>query len=269
MMQNKSCMAGSRRHFLAIRTAVVGALIVTAISPAFGRPGTPINFMAKATGVGSITLSWHDTTKRGEGSCHDIEIRGPGNVNEGIDVTGGVCLKGGTDGQYVVNNLNFGTQYCFRIRARDHANAEGSVSLNWSAAACELPLPPSGAGVGQIAEFMPGIDLPGSDMPDTQDGRTVLLVPVNQPFDLNSTAARCRQMCNAQLRCVAWTMVKPGVQDRNNAICYLKTQAPALVKSDCCVSGNKVMVNTDLPGADLKSPQCPLADLSRLREQML
>lgn len=73
-MQKKNCLAGSRSRFPAIAIAAFGALIVTSQSPAFGRPGNPINFMAKA-GVGTITLSWHDTTKRGEGSCHDIEIR--------------------------------------------------------------------------------------------------------------------------------------------------------------------------------------------------
>jgi len=104
---------------------------------------------------------------------------------------------------------------------------------------------------------MPGIDLPGSDMPDTQDGRTVILVPANQPFDLNGTAAQCRRTCNAQLRCVAWTMVKPGVQDPHNAVCYLKYVVPAVVKSDCCVSGNKVLVNTDLPGGDINRLSVP------------
>jgi hypothetical protein len=254
-MQGKGRFAASSRHFLATSIAVLGALILSSMSPAFGRPGNPINFKATA-GVGSITLSWHDTTKPGEGSCHDIEIRGPGNVNEAIDVTGGVCLKGGTDGQYVVNGINFGEQLCFRIRARDRANAEGEVSLKWAGPVCESALPPSGPGVGQLSEFMPGIDLFGSDMPASESGRTPLLVPANRPFDLNGTAAECRQLCNASRRCVAWTMVKPGVQEPS-AVCYLKSQAPALVKSDCCVSGNKVLVNTDLPGGDLNHLSVP------------
>lgn len=252
-MQKRNCLAGSRRRFPAIAIATLGALIVTSLSPAFGRPGTPINFTAKA-GVGTITLSWHDTTKRGEGSCHDIEIRGPGNVNENIDVTGGVCLPGGTDGQYVVNGLNIGEQMCFRIRARDHANAEGTVSLQWAGPVCESALAPSGPGVGQVSEFMPGIDLTGFDMPKSEDGRTPLLLP--QPFDPNEAAKQCRQLCNNAPRCVAWTMVKPGVQEPG-ALCYIKDQVPTPVKSDCCVSGNKVMENTDLPGGDINHLSVP------------
>ncbi|MCB2063318.1 MAG: PAN domain-containing protein [Novosphingobium sp.] len=52
-----------------------------------------------------------------------------------------------------------------------------------------------------------------------------------------ASATLCRQACDADARCRAWTYVKPGVQDRTRAKCWLKSRAPAPKKDNCCTSG--------------------------------
>lgn len=251
-MTGTNYRAGWSHRMLAIRAAALAAVLAGSISPAFAscddRPGTPTDVKTEA-GVGSITFSWHDTTKRGEGSCHDIEIlrTAPGDDRS---ITGGVCLRGGTDGKHTVTNLAFGEQYCFRIRARDRAGTQGCVSEQWSAKVCDSALPPSGPGVGRISELMRGIDLPGSDIPESAGGRVVTLIPAGQTADIDRLARDCQRECNRHGRCVAWTLARPGAQGPH-AVCWLKHQIPAPVESGCCTSGNKVTVNTDMPGMDI------------------
>ncbi|MBA4417378.1 MAG: apple domain-containing protein [Syntrophus sp. (in: bacteria)] len=48
----------------------------------------------------------------------------------------------------------------------------------------------------------------------------------------------CRQACEADARCEAYTYVKPGIQ-ASNAVCYLKNPAPGPTQNPCCVSGVK------------------------------
>ncbi|WP_206530111.1 PAN domain-containing protein [Nordella sp. HKS 07] len=54
----------------------------------------------------------------------------------------------------------------------------------------------------------------------------------------------CRQACEKNASCKAWTYVNPGVQGPQ-ARCYLKSPAPAKVANNCCVSGEKVADTSD------------------------
>jgi hypothetical protein len=67
----------------------------------------------------------------------------------------------------------------------------------------------------------------------------------------------CKNLCDANANCKAWTFVKPGIQGPQ-ARCYLKNPAPAEVNNSCCVSGLKPTFavpagaadNRDRPGND-------------------
>jgi hypothetical protein len=49
----------------------------------------------------------------------------------------------------------------------------------------------------------------------------------------------CEEACRTDLKCLAWTYVKPGVQGAQ-ANCWLKSIVPAVSGDTCCVSGTKV-----------------------------
>ncbi|WP_239249755.1 PAN domain-containing protein [Candidatus Nitrotoga sp. M5] len=67
-----------------------------------------------------------------------------------------------------------------------------------------------------------GVDLPGMDF---------------KSFFLDqSLPALCRNACQNNKRCKAWTFVKPDIQG-NKAKCWLKHSVPKSVKDSCCVSG--------------------------------
>lgn len=82
----------------------------------------------------------------------------------------------------------------------------------------------------------------------------------------------CFNACQADAQCLAWTYVKPGVQDPK-ALCYLKNPAPAAVVDNCCISGAKAgppppplppgaQLGKDRPGNDYASFNPPAADPS-------
>lgn len=52
----------------------------------------------------------------------------------------------------------------------------------------------------------------------------------------NATGAGCRAACEADLRCRAWTYVRPGYQGPN-ARCYLKHRVRPPRRRPCCISG--------------------------------
>ncbi|MEH2433092.1 MAG: PAN domain-containing protein [Nostoc sp.] len=58
-------------------------------------------------------------------------------------------------------------------------------------------------------------------------------------FVTSAAASDCQKFCIDDNRCSAYTYVRPGVQGAN-AICYLKTVAPASTPNSCCVSGVKL-----------------------------
>jgi hypothetical protein len=58
--------------------------------------------------------------------------------------------------------------------------------------------------------------------------------------------SKCQQTCKQDLRCRAYTFVRPGKSGRRNeGRCWLKGVVPGAVASDCCVSG----VNVASPAA--------------------
>jgi hypothetical protein len=68
---------------------------------------------------------------------------------------------------------------------------------------------------------------------------------VNRPGmdirDFNLSAADpdlCRQECDREARCRAWTYMRPGVQGRS-ARCWLKNGVPPARRDSCCTSGVK------------------------------
>ncbi len=73
-------------------------------------------------------------------------------------------------------------------------------------------------------------DRPGNDIRD---------------FDLRAPDYNlCRQACDGNASCRAWTYVNPGVQGPQ-ARCYLKSPVPARVANACCVSGEKARDTSD------------------------
>lgn len=61
-------------------------------------------------------------------------------------------------------------------------------------------------------------------------------------------AALCKDACDSQAQCRAWTYVKPGVQGPAPR-CYLKNPTPAAVNDNCCISGVKPNPVVIPPGA--------------------
>lgn len=70
----------------------------------------------------------------------------------------------------------------------------------------------------------------------------------------------CRQACDADASCKAYTYVKPGVQ-APQAMCYLKNKVPPPTLSDCCTSG----VRTGIPIKIIIPTPMPLPQVSSLR----
>lgn len=61
-----------------------------------------------------------------------------------------------------------------------------------------------------------------------------------QGFFLDKPQANlCRKACKEDDQCVAYTYVKPGVQDPTRARCYLKNVVPPPTPNECCESGVK------------------------------
>lgn len=51
-----------------------------------------------------------------------------------------------------------------------------------------------------------------------------------------STPDQCRTLCENDVKCQAYTWVKPGIQE-TAAVCYLKDPVPGAASNSCCVSG--------------------------------
>lgn len=80
--------------------------------------------------------------------------------------------------------------------------------------------------VGALAQEL-GVDRPGSDLRPGFD------LPAPDPV-------LCKQACDKDTNCKAYTYVRPGYQGRT-ARCWLKSAVPAAVKNNCCVSGVKTI----------------------------
>ncbi|MCC5626730.1 PAN domain-containing protein [Nostoc sphaeroides] len=53
------------------------------------------------------------------------------------------------------------------------------------------------------------------------------------------SASVCQEACINDSKCAAYTYVRPGLQGAN-AVCALKSPAPASTPNSCCVSGVKL-----------------------------
>ena len=75
-------------------------------------------------------------------------------------------------------------------------------------------------------------DRPGGDYThfDTFFGQPITTPPV------------CKFACENDSACMAWTFVKPGVQEANG-VCWLKNTIPPAVHNDNCTSGTMVQYN--------------------------
>lgn len=100
----------------------------------------------------------------------------------------------------------------------------GLVTRATIAAALGVAVLCGAAAAGVEAEMELGINRMHGDYRD-------FLVPDNDP-------ARCRQACDAESNCVAWTFVQPD--GLRSGICFLKNQIPPQWQIDsCCISGIK------------------------------
>jgi len=79
------------------------------------------------------------------------------------------------------------------------------------AAAAAARLSPLQGALAMSRLVMPGVDLPGNDY----SGKPI-----------SGTAVDCERACGLDGKCVAWTWVKPGVQN-TQAMCWLKNTIPA------------------------------------------
>ena len=94
-----------------------------------------------------------------------------------------------------------------------------------------------------------GVDRPGSDL--------------RPGFELATPdPALCRQACEADPNCKAYTYVRPGFQGPK-ARCWLKSAVPAAVQNDCCISGVRSDIST-MPV--LKNATKSLSDIVEVME---
>ena len=86
------------------------------------------------------------------------------------------------------------------------------------------PVPEAPPPAAQPAAMEPGVNRGGNDI---------------QNMDLTAAdPALCAAECDKNPQCVAWTYVKPGIQNEN-ARCWLKNPVPEPHPDDCCTSGVK------------------------------
>lgn len=51
--------------------------------------------------------------------------------------------------------------------------------------------------------------------------------------------AACAARCDREGRCRSWAFAYPGARGATSAMCWLKSEVPAAVENQCCVSGIK------------------------------
>lgn len=62
------------------------------------------------------------------------------------------------------------------------------------------------------------------------------IVPRTNSIAGDGVADRCREACEKETACLAWTAVKPGIQSKNG-VCWLKRSVGVAAKDTCCTSG--------------------------------
>jgi hypothetical protein len=120
-----------------------------------------------------------------------------------------------------------GSEYAtgLNIRYGKHVNAIGLVcdTIEPRAPAVDAPAAQQASAGALTPGMEANTDRPGSDY---------------DKFHINDQRPdRCQSECARQSdRCRAWTYVQPGLQHKL-AVCYLKSDIPPAVASNCCVSG--------------------------------
>jgi hypothetical protein len=87
-------------------------------------------------------------------------------------------------------------------------------------------------------------------------------VNVPPPGSFSGPVDICRETCQRDGNCKAWTLVKAGIQG-TEARCWLKNAIPAASANNCCVSGVPVRSfepDVDRPGSDYNSFDLASAD---------
>lgn len=73
----------------------------------------------------------------------------------------------------------------------------------------------------------------------------------------------CKDECDKETECKAWTYVKAARSEKGVGKCYLKNSVPPETTSSCCFSGTKFEENTDRYGGDYSQiTGIPLYNLS-------
>lgn len=187
------------------------------------RPGTPNNLVAQNPASGQISLNWHPT---GGEKCYDIEVSKNGTV-VGQSITGGNCGKS----SIVFNDLGYGQNYCFRVRARTEAGTQGCISAQPSNSAC------SGTGVPPLIKPGQQVVLPSND--PMMVGTDLMGNDYNRTLLDDNNAASCQSICDKDAKCLAWSWVKPNSGQGPKAVCYVKSAIPNQTKNPNVTSGVK------------------------------
>lgn len=92
-------------------------------------------------------------------------------------------------------------------------------------------------------------------------------------FDLPSEhPSICRDACDRDTRCKAWTYVRPGIQGPRPR-CWLKHSEASPQPNNCCISDvgrvREIEFNTDRPGGDYRSFDLPAPDANICRGECL
>ncbi len=168
----------------------------------------------KVSAVGSSTSAFTDVRKNSSGLAPFVYKIDPGMQAVSVQL----CA------------VNFsGTTCASQLQS---ISGEGSIGIPARTAVVhvlpsprpELPIRLTGKPVQPASqELMIGSDLPGSDY---------------QHEPISGVAQDCEKRCDVDGNCLAWTWVKPGVQN-SQAMCWLKNAVPPSVKNENTISGIK------------------------------
>jgi PAN domain len=204
--------------------ALAAAQSASAACSSSERPGTPTNVTMEA--ISSHQLRMYFTSAASGQLWYDMYLDYEGGKNTGRNRTGSPLeldrvVSRGERLWTVWSSLQPNTVYCGALRARTASGKAGCVSPTTSNWACARTLaadePPVEARV----------DRPGGDLFSFSTGNAG-----SEQTAIDS----CSAACSRDVRCRAWTWVKPGVQGPYGK-CWLKQSVPNRVVSDCCTSG--------------------------------
>jgi hypothetical protein len=205
---------------------------------------------ALLAGFGGMASAQNEANKDRPGS--DIAVQNIGN-NPNLCRQNCDAIAGCRAWTYVKPGVQGPSAKCYLKNA-----VPAQVNNNCCTSGVKLSGPvPAGAAVGA--------DRPGSD-----------IAGINLASPNPTT---CKNACDGNANCKAWTFVKPGIQGAQ-ARCYLKNPIPAQVANSCCISGVKLPPppapippgaenNRDRPGNDFANFNLPAANAALCRDACL